>query len=91
MGDIANVGVPRVRVPGDSADDSEEVTVSSLPTGCDDGETSGDIPSDEEIACMMSHSLMTVPDINHKEQSSKMTGLSELPIAEDELCSNQSK
>lgn len=52
VGDVANVGAPRVRVPGDSADDSEEVKMSSLASGCDDGETRGDIPSDEAVTCI---------------------------------------
>jgi len=55
VGEIDNIGAPRVRPPGDSADDSEEGTVSSAASGCDDGETRGDIPSDEAVTCMKLH------------------------------------
>lgn len=41
VGEIGNIGAPRVRPPGDSADDSEEGIVSSIGSDCDDGETRG--------------------------------------------------
>lgn len=68
VGEIGNIGAPRVRPPGDSADDSEEGTVSSIGSGCDDGETRGDIPSDEAVTCMKLHwSIISSSIKNHKE------------------------
>lgn len=55
MGEIGNIGAPRARPPGDSADDSEEATLSSMASGCDDGETRGEIPSDEPVTYMKLH------------------------------------
>ena len=51
VGDVDNIGTPRERPPGDSAEDSEEVTASSMARGCDDGETRGDIPSEDAVTC----------------------------------------
>jgi hypothetical protein len=59
VGEIGNIGAPRVRLPGDSADDSDDATVSSLACGCDDGETRGDIPRDEAVTCVMSSIIIT--------------------------------
>lgn len=67
VGDIVNVGVFCVWVFGDLVDDFEEVIVLLLLIGCDDGEISGDILSDEDIVCMMLYLLMIVFDINYKE------------------------
>ena len=46
LGDFDNTATPREGPPGDSAEDSDEVTASSMTRGCDDGETRGDIPSE---------------------------------------------
>jgi hypothetical protein len=68
VGDVDNIGIPRERPPGDSAEDSEEVTASSMARGCDDGETRGDIPSEDAVTCgrmketedILSERLMTL-------------------------------
>lgn len=59
VGEIGNIGAPRVRPPGDSADDSDEATVSSLACGCDEGETRGDIPRDEAVTCVISSIMIS--------------------------------